>query len=265
MTKAETPKSAEETKPTVDVFNDDPYDGELDAEDRAGGTSAPGTQFYGITQNQGTDVQKIAHAGQFYTKDKEGNLLFFTSLDVVILDAAPRSTRFEDDHVACKSYDNKTGNDGQTCKECKYFFFRENDVKKEDKCRNSMILLCIPADDYTAEPFFLQISASAFKDWRKYANDVQNVHNRPIFSMVTRVTTILRKEGPGLAYMPVFTPIKGIKSDVVTLREIRKANKYRFDAPEDAVVPSGKAETETTATETAGVSKDDFVDPFNEE
>jgi hypothetical protein len=261
MTKSEKPAdqaALPQTPDPADIFAGQPAT-ELDPSDRAGGTSAPGTKFYGIAQSQGGNVQKIQNAGQFYTKNEDGELEFYSTLDVVILDAGPRSTRFEDDHVACKSYDGKVGLNGQSCKTCQYNYFTENNIPKDQKCKNSRILLCVPADDWNAEPFFFQISPSGIKDWQKYATELQNRYKRPVFSVITRISTVARKENKGVAYVPVFTPKKALEAEEIkALREIRIAESYRFKAPDDET-------SNGTAVDSKPVGNGDFIDPFNEE
>lgn len=181
MTKTETAKP---TEPEQDVFAGS-EDVEFDESDRATGTNAPGTPYYAIAQSQGKNAEKIKHAGQFFVKDEEGKLQFFSDLQVIILESGPQSTRFtDDDNVACRSYDGRTGQSGQLCKDCKWNFFRENEIPKTDKCKNAIRFLCLPADNPDAEPFFVQINPSGIKDWKKYAFWLQNTKKRPVFSCV---------------------------------------------------------------------------------
>ncbi len=234
---------------------------ELDDSDRLTGTGGVGTRFFAIAQSQGANIEKVENAGKFFTKNDDGNLEFYDSLDVVILESQPRRTRFEDDHVACKSYGGLTGSDGQECKACKYNPFKENEIPEKDRCKNSYVVLCVPADDIHAEPFFLQIGASGIRDFKDYAAMLQNKYKRPVFSAVTKISVIRRKNNHNsLTFVPVFKPVKALSADeTANLRNIRIVESHRFK-PVDESTPTGaaiaKAEAEAVASDR---------DPFEDE
>jgi hypothetical protein len=267
MTKA-TETAKPETTDTAALFAATPYEEDLDPSDCATGTSTSSTKFFAIAQNQGKNRDKIQHAGQFYSKNDDGVFEFFENLDVIILESGFRSTRFDDDKVACRSYDGKTGSCGKKCREeCQYYFFAENAIAKDQKCKNSILLLCVPAADWATEPFFLQCSPSAIKDWKKFAFEMQRRFKRPVFSAITRLTTTLREEKQGMAYCPVFTPVKALTAaETAKLREIRQAEVYRYKAPEEGTDPATSFEEPAAGTSASfqdgGMLHGDEDDPF---
>ncbi len=263
-----TKTSPEATKP-VEV---EAWDGELDPSERAGGTSTPGTPVYVICQSQGTNELKIKNPGKFYLKDAEGAEHLFEDLEVVILDSSPRRTRFEGESVACRSYDGCTGYDGKPCKDCKYNPFKElSDVPDNDRCKSSVVLLSVPGGDWSAEPFFVQLPASGIKDWKEYANRLQNQLHRPVYSVVTRITTTTRKgQKAGMSFVPVFTPTKGLtREETGGLGETRIAESIRFkptvtaSSGEGGETPAASGGLQDGGTLHGPVGE--FQDPFAEE
>ena len=216
----------------------DPDPEALEVSDRAGATYPPGTRFWTIVQiAPGMAKAKLAHAGEFCTKNEEGELEFLPRLEVVVLQSGPRSTRFEAQHVACRSYDGVTGQSGKDCrKECEYYWFRENNIESQDKCKNSRLLLCVPSGALWEEPFFLQISPAGIQDWQKYASWLQDQKHRPVFACTTQITTEQRKMGKGTPYVPVFRPIRALDpGDLAVMRDRRVRESYRFKAPDAAL------------------------------
>ena len=270
MVKSETTKEeqkalpAEEETSAGEALNLGGFEGEMDVSDRAGGTGQKITSYFAVAQRL-SDKPKVAEqAGKFYTKNDEGNYEFYDSLDVVTLESSNRGVRFENGNVACRSYDGKVGTCGKTCKDCDYHQFKENNISKEKKCKGSMLILCLPADDWTKEPFFLQISAGNIRDWKDYASDLQNRHKRPVFSVVTRITTTEKKFDLGKSFVCQFKPIKALngKEQYYMLRDIRMAESYRFKPAEEAETVTGSAPANGHAAEAEFASE---RDPFVEE
>lgn len=201
---------------------------EFDESHRAGGTYGIGTKYFQICQNTGKNMEKLKNAGKFVTKNDEGELVFYDSLDVIILDSRQRGTLFNDDGgVACKSYDGKVGSVGGKCKDCPDNTFRGG------KCKNSYVLLCTQADDIHAEPFFVVVGASGIRPYKDYARWIQDQKKRQMFSAVTRISTKLEEnKHNSLNYVPVFRAISALSpEDVRNLENIRIKEASRFDAP----------------------------------
>ena len=253
-----TDKNAKPAEEEVDIFAN-AEQVEIDESDRLSGTSTIGTKFIGICQNQGTNVQKLEAAGKFFTKNDEGELEFYETLEVIMLESQRRGTRFEDKSVVCRSYGGIVGQNNEKCASCEYSPFVKNDIPQTAKCKGSYVVLCVPADNWHAEPFFFQVGAGAIKDFKDYASDLQNKHKRPVFSVVTRITTVRRDNGHGsLNFVPVFKPIKALGAeDTANLRNLRIAEAKRFN-PIDESTPTGAA----MAAEEAAASgdRDPFVD-----
>ena len=222
----------------------------LDPSDRVAGTFAPGLPFWRLVQiTPGMDKAKLAHAGEFCNTDADGELHFRAKMQVIILDSRPRSTRFEDKRVACRSYDGVTGPDGQPCRGgCAYFAFKKNDIPPQEKCKGSVVLLCVDAEEPGGDPYCVEFSASGIADWREYASWLQDRKHRPVFACTTTIDSMTRKQGGGEPYVPVFHPVTAL--DAVTLalmRERRVRERHHLDAP-DAMPVHVPAET-TEATE----------------
>jgi hypothetical protein len=254
-------KAKEETKaPEKDIFTDAP-EVEFDESDRAGGTSGIGTRFCGIAQNTGTNVEKLSNAGKFFIKNEEDELVFSESLDVVMLESQRRGTRFENDSVVCRSYGGVVSMSGQKCASCPYNRFIKNDVPDGQKCNGKYVVLCVPADNWHAEPFFFSVGAGAIRDYKDYARELQEKHKRPIFSVVTRITTLLRDNGhKSMNYVPVFTPIKALdENDTANLRNLRIAESHRFKPIEETASSQAASATIEAEADAAG-DRDPFVD-----
>ena len=214
------------------------FNQELDPSDRAGGTSMPGTQFYGICQRRSENETKVNNPGKFFTKNEDGDIEIVDKLEVVVLDSSPRSTRFSDDgQVVCRSYDGLTGMSGKECRNCEYFAFSDSNVSRENRCKNSYVLLCVQAADWHEEAFFAQIPPSGIRDWKVFANDLQNRYKRPVFSVRTTITTEERKAKIGKSFVPVFTVTEAYTIEQTeVLREVRNVEARRFrpqEEPED--------------------------------
>jgi hypothetical protein len=242
-----------------DIFADAP-EVEFDESDRAGGTSGIGTRFCGIAQNTGTDVEKLSNAGKFFIKNEEDELVFSESLDVVMLESQRRGTRFENDRPVCRSYGGIVSMSGQKCASCPYNRFIKNDVSDKLKCNGKYVVLCVPADNWHAEPFFFSIGAGAIRDYKDYACELQEKRKRPIFSVVTRITSLLRDNGhQNMNYVPVFTPIKALdENDTANLRNLRIAESHRFKPIEETASQTASAAIE--AESDAAGDRDPFVD-----
>jgi hypothetical protein len=232
---------------------------EIDPSDRMGGTGGIGTKFVGLAQNAGTNVQKLEAAGKFFTKNDEGELIFFDDLKVIMLESQRRATRFVDNKPVCKSYGGLTGPNGEKCSTCEYSSFIKNSIPSDDKCRGSYVVLCVNADDVHGEPFFLQIAAGAIADFKKYASELQNKYKRTAFSVVTKVTSVRRDNGHGsLSFVPVFKGIKILTTgETAGMRYKRVAEFARF-SPIDESTPTGAAMAQAEAA-TSG-DRDPFVE-----
>jgi len=218
-------------------------EGTLDPSDRATGTFAPGLTYWRLVQiAPGMDRAKLAHPGEFCHTNAEGNFEFRQEMRVIILESRPRNTRFEDKHVACRSYDGIRGPEGQTCrKDCEYFGFRKNDIPTKEKCKGSMILLCLDADETFEESFFVELSAAGITDWREYASWLQDQKHRPVFACTTRITSKTRKQGGGEPYVPVFRPIEALPVDMLdAMRERRAQQSHYLDAPDSTPVATAE-------------------------
>lgn len=204
---------------------------EMDESDRAGGTGSQGTPYFGICQRQSDNSIKADNAGKFFTTTNEGVIEIHDKLEVVTLQSCPRATRFGDQNqVVCRSYDGQAGSSGRNCRDCEYYSFSDSKVPKERRCKNSYVLLCTSADDLDAEPFFLQITPAGIKDWRSYAGELQNRYRRPIFSVITKITTVERRANLGKSFVPVFEAVKAFNNaETARIREVRKREAYRFD------------------------------------
>ena len=268
MVKTETEKPKSEDQKTLEPETEEQavdlsagYEGEMDESDRAGGTGQRITNYFMVAQ-RGSDKPQVAEqAGKFYFKNDEGDYEFYNSLDVIALESINRGVRFADGAVACRSYDGKVGTCGKTCKECEYHQFIENNIPKEKKCKGSMVILCLSADNEEAEPFFLQIGAGNIRDWKDYASELQNRHSRPIFSVITRITTVEKKFDLGKSFVAEFKAIKALnsKEDYYRLRDRRVAESYRFKPQEAA---EGVAAAEVTNGHDAPAADVVERDPF---
>jgi len=213
----------------------------LDPSDRAGGTYEPGLKYWRLVQTTSSD-DKIKHLGEWSAKDQEGTLQFRVKMEVIILDSRGRYTRWEAGHVACRSYDAVHGPDGQDCRQsCEYFTFRKSAIAVEDKCRGSVVLLCVSASEPLDESFVLELPASGIADWREYASWLQDQKQRPVFACSTAISTIRRKQGAGNPYVPVFRPVAALPPDMLAeMRERRIADSHYLDAPHST--PTAQAE-----------------------
>jgi len=233
--KTETKQEQATLEPEAEEVELGGYEGDFDVSDRAGGTGQKIVDYYGIAQRQTDKAELLGKPGKFYWKNNEGEYEFADQLEVIILESSLRGVRFENGAAVCRSYNGRSGPEGQECKQCEYYQFRENNVPTDKKCKGSIALLCIYADDWTREPFVLQIPACGIREYRDYASMLQNRHSRPIFSAITRITTRDEKFDRGRAFVPVFKPIKAIndKEQIHQVRNIRIVESYRLRAPED--------------------------------
>ena len=233
----------------------------LDPSDRVAGTFAPGLPFWRLVQiTPGMDKAKLTHAGEFCTSNADGELEFRAKMQVIILDSRPRGTRFEDKHVACRSYDGVTGPDGQLCrKDCEYFAFKKNEIPPQEKCKGSVVLLCVDAAKTDDDAFFVEFSASGIADWKEYASWLQDQKHRPVFACTTTIDSKTRKQGGGEPYVPVFHPVKALDAKGLdAMRERRIADAHYLDAPNSTPEP-------TSPTETPGRANDGKEDIFEAE
>ncbi len=219
----------------------------LDPSDRAGGTFQPGLDYWRLVQiTPGMDELKLIHPGEWHTKNSDGIFEFQKAMNVIILESRPRLTRFEAEHIACRSHDGAKGPEGQDCRAtCEYFPFRVNTIPKQDKCRGSMVLLCVSADEPLADSFFVELSASGIADWREYASWLQDQKHKPVFACSTKITSVARKQGGGKPYVPVFRPLAALPADLlVEMRDRRIADSRYLDAPgTPTVVPDAPGAT----------------------
>ncbi len=228
---------------------------ELDVSDRAGGTGEAGTTYYGICQRMSRTSKIADNPGKFHHKDDEGEIVIDDLLKVVILDSASRRTRFSaEGSVACRSNDGYKGQSGYLCETCEFSAFnRESKIDKDLRCKSSMLLLCLDAENQANEPFFLQITAGGIKDYRIYAAEIQNRYKRPLFSCVTKILTIERVgKSTGKSFVPVFTAIKPFGVDETNLmREIRisESTRFRGGSESDRPIDTEHSDPETQDNE----------------
>jgi len=272
--------------PTPEPVVPDPADGlwegaqpaDLDESDRMAGTTGTGTAFVKIAQATGKNVELIKNAGKFYTYDDEGGLVFYEGLQIIPLEAGATSTRWDNnDVVQCRSYNGHDSADGQICKECVYHPFKKNDIDRNDKCKNFINLLCLPAhwevDEkghpikesleifFDSQPFFFQISAGMFRDWKDFAADIQNRHKWPVFGLATGIGAVLRQQNKGTSYVPVFRPAILLNlQQIAAVRAIRIAESYRFrpSDPSTGAAPTGNGQAAADGSFEVG-SRDPFV------
>lgn len=253
-----TPNKAQAAEP--EEIEIERMDEELDVSDRMSGTSGIGTKYWRIAARNSVDSQVADHFGQFYTKNEEGEYIFSPKIRAIILESRYRAARFgENDQVACRSYGDGKGTSGQTCKNCQYNSFIENAVPRDKKCKNSIILLCIPTDDYNAEPYFVQITAGGIRAYKDFAADIQNKKNRPVFSIGTEIGTVEHVEAKNKWFIPTFRPVLDLKADINVLRSIRIAESKRFEAP---ATTEGSAPGNGASYQDGDMLHGDDEDPF---
>jgi hypothetical protein len=251
------------------LLAENPYNEELDPSDIVGGTEGPQSRYWSICQSGGKNIEKIKHAGEWVSKDEDGNYIFKPQLRVVILEAGYRLTHWRDGAVDCRSYDGIQSINGNLCKECPNRPFGSADYN--DQCKSSCVLLAtedLKGDDPEKEPFIIQISAAGIKYWKKYAKEVQWRYKRPVFSVVSLVGTQNIQTKQSLIFAPTFTAIDVLDADAVEyMRDLRmseyiRINPAKIDPPAPPQAQKAEPQTNQKNAEVKSADLLNLDDPF---